>query len=234
MGLDGELEIPGYGLQGKDRLTGEGGGVAVYIKDTLCWHRRQDLETDDIECIWIELSFNNKSRPILLGNIYRPPDTSLFLPRDFDEKFETMLEKIDGEEKETLLLGDMNCDFLKKASNNLLKHVLSSQGFVQNVKNPTRVTKDSKTLIDVILSNRPQNLPETIVIESGLSDHHMVGTVRKLNSLKFQPRLITCRNFKHYDKEKFAGDLKNAPWALGEKYIPKIALMSHIKTLNQL
>ena len=100
--LDGELEIPGYKLQRKDRLTGESGGVAVYIKDTLCWHRRHDLETDDIECIWIELSINNKSRPILLGNIYRPPDTSLYLPRDFNEEFEKMLEKINAEEKETL------------------------------------------------------------------------------------------------------------------------------------
>ena len=111
--LDGEIEIPGYKLQRKDRLTGEGGGVAVFIKDTLCWHRRHDLETDDIECIWIELSIN-KFRPILLGNIYRPPDTSLYLPRDFNDKFETMLEKINAEEKETLLLGDMNCDFLTR------------------------------------------------------------------------------------------------------------------------
>ena len=70
LNLDGEIEIPGYKLQRKDRLTGEGGGVAVFIKDTLCWHRRYGLETDDIECIWIELSINNKSRPILLGNIY--------------------------------------------------------------------------------------------------------------------------------------------------------------------
>lgn len=124
----------------------------------------------------------------------------------------------------------MNCDFLKKASNNPLKHVLSSQGFVQNVKNPTRVTKDSKTLIDVILSNCPQNLPKTIVIESSLSDHHMVGTVRKLNSSKLQPRLITCRNFKHYDKEKFIGDLKNAPW--GKVYTENSANKAYMRTLN--
>ena len=24
--------------------------------------------------------------------------------------------------------------------------------------------------------------------------------------------MITCRNFKHYDKEKFIGNPKNAPW----------------------
>ncbi len=133
--LDGQLEIQGYKLQRKDRNTGEGGGVAVYIKDALCWHRRYDLETNSIECIWIELSIN-KSRPILLGNIYRPPDTSLHLPENFKEKLETMLERNNSEEKETLLLGDMNCDFLKESSNNPLKHVIASQGFVQNVIAP--------------------------------------------------------------------------------------------------
>ena len=30
--------------------------------------------------------------------------------------------------------------------------------------------------------------------------------------MKHQHRLITCRNFKHYDKEKFIGDLKNVRW----------------------
>ena len=165
---------------------------------------------NDIEFIRIKLSMN-KSRPILLGNIYRLPNTSLYLPGDFDDKLDIMLERINCEEKDTLLLGDLNCDILTNVSNNPLKHVPSSQGFVQNVKDPTRITKDSKSPIDIILSNCPQNLPKTIVVESGLSDHHMVGTVRKINSLKLQPRLITCRNFKHYDKEKFIGDLKNVP-----------------------
>ena len=40
----------------------------------------------------------------------------------------------------------------------------------------------------------------------------MEGTVHKLNHLKLQPRLIICRNFKHYDKEKFINDLENVPW----------------------
>ena len=87
----------------------------------------------------------SKSRPIPLGNIYRPPSTSLFLQEDFNDKLETMLERVNCEEKEALLLGDMNCDFLSKVSNNPLKHVLSSQGFVQKVKGSTRITKDSSS-----------------------------------------------------------------------------------------
>ena len=35
--LDGELNILGYKLQRKDCHTGEGSGVAVYMKNTLSW-----------------------------------------------------------------------------------------------------------------------------------------------------------------------------------------------------
>ena len=40
----------------------------------------------------------------------------------------------------------------------------------------------------------------------------MLGTVRKIDSFKLQPCMITCKNIKHYIKEKFIGDLKNVPW----------------------
>lgn len=50
------------------------------------------------------------------------------------------------------------------------------------------------------------------MIESGLSDHHMIGTLRKLNNFKVKPRVITCRNYKTHVKENFIEHLKNAPW----------------------
>ena len=40
----------------------------------------------------------------------------------------------------------------------------------------------------------------------------MIGTIRKMNSLKVKPRTITCRNYKNYNKEKLQQDLLNAPW----------------------
>ena len=36
--------------------------------------------------------------------------------------------------------------------------------------------------------------------------------MRKLNSLRFSPRLITCRNFKNYEIENLNKDLRDAPW----------------------
>ena len=52
----------------------------------------------------------------------------------------------------------------------------------------------------------------TSVIPLGLSDHYMVGCVCKMNLLKFQARIIKCRNYARYDKETFNKDLQSASW----------------------
>ena len=39
------------GFVHKNRIAGEGGGVAMYLSDDLKWKRRTDLETDETVCI---------------------------------------------------------------------------------------------------------------------------------------------------------------------------------------
>ena len=153
--LDDEINIVGFTTQRKDRLIGNGGGVVVYIHNSLNWHRRYDVELDDIECVWVELLFK-KSKSVLLGNIYCPPDTSDYLPSDFNEKFKTMMTDVSYEEKEIIILGDLNCDYTRRQKNRTLKAIISGFGCCQKVEEPTRITNESKTLIDVILTNIPQ------------------------------------------------------------------------------
>ena len=74
------------------------------------------------------------------------------------------------------------------------------------------VTLSCKRPIDLVLTNMPHNITKTIAFESGCSDHCMIGTVRKLNSLRFKIRVISCRNYKNYNSAKFNSDLKDAPW----------------------
>ena len=71
-----ELKINGYNFERifMDRTFGKGGGVGVYIKEDLVYYRRRDLERQDIECIWLEILLPN-SKGILVGNIYRPPES---------------------------------------------------------------------------------------------------------------------------------------------------------------
>ena len=66
------FQIPGFKFVQKNRIAGEGGGVAIYWSDDLKWNRRTDLETDKIECIWMEVDIF-ESKTFLVGCIDRPP-----------------------------------------------------------------------------------------------------------------------------------------------------------------
>ena len=68
--LDTEVEVPGYTLVRKDRSDGKkGGGVVIYLKGTMVYTRRKDLEYIQDEFIWIELTFNY-ALPMLLCFTY--------------------------------------------------------------------------------------------------------------------------------------------------------------------
>ena len=73
--LDKELEVDGYTFIRKDwkNDTGERGEVGCCVRTEICWQRRKDLESDNIEVIWLEI-FVKKSCLILIGIIYRPPN----------------------------------------------------------------------------------------------------------------------------------------------------------------
>ena len=68
---------------------------------------RDDLSPDSLDCLIIEIT-NPHSKPFLVGTWYRPPDslTSKFID------FEDITAKIDSENRELFLLGDINVDLL--------------------------------------------------------------------------------------------------------------------------
>ena len=94
-------------------------------------------------------------------------------------------------DKETLLLGDFNGDYSKARPNQSLKSTIASFGLHQQITTPTRIDETTESLIDLVLTNMPHNICKTAVLESCLSDHQLIGAVRKLNSLRFSPSLIT-------------------------------------------
>ena len=113
-----------------------------------------------------------------------------------------MLSTISTENKECILLGDVNCNFLVSSDHKEMKSILTYFGLKQLITNyPTRITRESKT--DVICSNVPHNISSVKVIPAGLSDHELIGCARELNNTKSNPRIITCRNFAYYDPKLF-------------------------------
>ena len=77
---------------------------------------------------------------------------------------------------------------------------------------PTRITEETRTLIDLFLTTRPE-LYTCGVIPIGFSDHCAIFGVRQLHNTKRPPpKIIQSRNYKNYDPDY----LNKIPWDILE------------------
>lgn len=193
----------------RDREINSGGGLLVYVKDGICANRRTDLEHENLECLWLEIK-PIKSKPFLLGNIYRPPNSNI----QWNGVFEDCIEKVLREEKEIYLMGDINRDLLNSNIKKAWTDYMEPFGLTQLVSEATRVTNDSRTLIDHIYSNCPENVNSLNVPKIGLSDHFPIFFTRKMHvhPPKINHYTISYRSFRNFDESKFTEDLQSVPW----------------------
>ena len=60
----------------KDNDSIGGGSIVVYVLNGINAKHRLDLETNNISCIWLEITVG-KSKPFLIGNMYCFPNSKL-------------------------------------------------------------------------------------------------------------------------------------------------------------
>lgn len=150
-----------------DRRGRPGGGVIVYVRDSLSCKRRTDLELRGIEAVWLELTL--KSKKILVGGYYRPPNSNLayfnLLEESIDRAYNTNIIDI-------FVLGDFNYNMTGN-SNNKMKDLIQQYNFKQLITEPTHFTENSSSLIDLILARNTSN-----VLTSGVSDSFLPEQTR--------------------------------------------------------
>ena len=69
-------------------------------------------------------------------------------------------------------------------------------------------------IINLVFTNCLVNITHTYVIISSLSDHNMIGAVRKINHLKHSSRTTKRRNYAKYDHQKFRNDISEIYWSI--------------------
>ena len=181
---DSEVSIEGYTLHRRDRGSKEkGGGLGIYVTNKLLVSRRFDLEQSNIESLWVQVNFPH-SCGFLIGTFYQPPESSRYYNDAFMDHFEDSVEKAISNNKEVILLGDFNCNLAKGSLNGNGKRLTStfrSLGFCQLIKEATRITAQSATLLDLIATNKERFISKSGVLNACLSDHDLVYCIRKMN-----------------------------------------------------
>ncbi|MCU7800226.1 MAG: hypothetical protein KZQ70_08805 [gamma proteobacterium symbiont of Lucinoma myriamae] len=199
----------------KDNNSNGGGGIIVYVKNGINVKRREDLEINEISCIWIEIT-QEKGKSFLVGNMYRPPDSRV----EYNDRFEDFIDTVTKEGKEIILLGDLNKNLIGGQADKEWLNLTLSLGLSQMVDEPTRVTENSSTLIDHIYTNIEENITRVTVCKSAISDHYAIFGNRKLNSFirKHSHQTITYRSFKDFDENAFIHDLSLVPWEIIQNF----------------
>ena len=113
-------------------------------------------------------------------------------------------------------MGDFNVDQLDKSTSKykfLFSNLIQPLSLTQIIQKPTRIDKGTKTLLDLILLNNPDNMKQCGVADiPGISDHHMVYMSYAVRKPTFIPKVITKRDFSNFSSEDFLNDIRNIQW----------------------
>ena len=207
---DNEVALDGYSIIRKDRNR-NGGGVCMYIRQDLAYNPRDDLNSDNLESVWCEILLN-KTKPIIVGTVYRPPSQTNFL-----QFFELTLTKLRSD-LEVYILGDLNICFLHKASSFCRSYinVLDLFGLTQIINSATRMTQHSASLLDHIICNQKEKICYSGVLTFGLSDHLATYCTRKIVKGQISKNVhnfVKIRSLKNYTKEIFCQKLSEIDWS---------------------
>ena len=151
---DSLYAVPGFSIYRKERKSKSGGGVMAFINHDLHVKRRSDLENQNVESLWLEICPFKSKRSIIVGSIYRPPSSNN--ANDID--IESNIEGVHLQNKETIIVSDINIDYMNKSSYNKHKLAKGLRGmhFKQLVDFITRPI--SKSCLDHVYCNQPQRI----------------------------------------------------------------------------
>lgn len=146
-----DIEFNGFKTFRRDRIADSHGGLCVYVKDNLHSKRRNDLELQNIECIWVEVLV--QQHKILIGTFYRPPNST-------NEVLSTIENSIglavDTNIQNILITGDFNFDMAKP--NKKILDLFQYFGLENLITEPTHYSENTSSIIDLFLTSNKSSI----------------------------------------------------------------------------
>ena len=209
-------ELPNYISKHQVRDDCKGGGVSIYIHNSLSFKVLSNLciNSVDIESLSIELSLDNK-RSTFVNVLYRPPNGKI-------EQFETFLVKllssVHNANKDQHTAGDFHLNLLDHESNKKVHdflNIIYRNGMIATINKPTRVTRTTATAIDHVLTNSfiDRNF-KTAISKSDISDHFPICFIIPSTKPKIENKtsFIFKRIFNFEGINTFKQDLHKTNW----------------------
>lgn len=191
---DSEI-FPSHSIFRCDRHDRRGGGVLIATTGL-----SQQVEVhSDLEAVWV--AFGCYHNAVLFGVCYRPPNCHSFVSRLYN-----MLSSIVARypNRPIFLLGDFNYPNIdwtdihnpigNSSETNDFIDLCSTFNLQQVVTEPTRVTNNSASILDLVFTTSPDSVISTSYFD-GLSDHRFIHIYLDISFSRIPSRRILTRNY---------------------------------------
>lgn len=204
----GEIDISGYISVNCTSDNKRTGGVLIFLKSGSVFSVRYNSNKDSyLWFICIELKLHREK--MLLTALYHPPGRKVPEFLDFLDGF---FEDVSSFKGDIICLGDFNIDLKKKSFySEKCKSIIVQNGLTQIVDDYTRITENSSTLIDYVITNC-KNLECKVHLTPKISDHSIVSlNLKAVDEYCFEFNSIV-RSYKNYRSVEFQDALRETVW----------------------
>ena len=200
-----EIIIPGFLPPVRcDRSDGAFGGVAIYVKANLICKHRPDLCIPDLEAVWIETKLGQDS--LLIGSFYRPPGANVA----YWDLVDQSVQLAGRTPHRYVILGDFNADCSIRPPPHL-QNLITINSLSLLVHQATRITEDSSTTLDLILTPCP-DIRTVDVLPPICSDHSCPYVVLKQHRKVNTSYRRTLFNYSKLNVDKLNAEISNFNW----------------------
>ena len=221
------LQIKGYSLEVENNAKKR--RVAIYIKKTITYKRRTDLEKINLHLIILDVETRSSVRIITLYRTFNPQSTNS--PR---ENFKNQLNVIsNATTNSTILLGDFNLDenkrYIVDYKNRLLfedlEELTGHHHYTQHVKEATweRLIENrvKNSVIDHIYCTDNTQVDTIIYKTTAFGDHKLV-ILCTINEVQENDFKMKRRNWKNYSPKALIQYLNQIQWDNGVEEVQEV------------
>lgn len=202
-----ELIIENYRLENCLSISRHTGGVSMYIREDLKYSRIIE-EVLDYNYWIMGIKTVVGSKPYMLITVYHSPSSS---HSKFIEAFEELVNRLDVGNSTLIIIGDFNVNIaVNTFYKTKLLECINRLGLYQIMNQFTRVTKDSSTMIDLIVTNN-RKVQYGVFLTPKITDHSIIAVYLQESHEK-KGYFKSVRQFKKFIDLDFQLDLMKVEW----------------------
>ena len=204
--------LSNYVFISNNRIHSRGGGVALYIDDTLSFSVRDDIsimKEKICETLFIDVHFN-KQETVTIGTIYRSPLNNDISHSNFADSLTSLLKTVKNSKNHIIIMSDFNYNLLEfdNPHVNDFVQIMYEHKFYPTINKPTRITTNSATLIDHIWTDISHCKISSGILVDCIDDHLPILQSVQLKSLPVKNTKTGKRHISSSNISKFVKKLE--------------------------